>query len=356
MKKLSALKMDSDTFLIDAAARHAHWLERYKTQRSNVALRMMAQIKKEIIAEIANGTVSTLAQSKDLESKIDRILSDGLEKVTAEITVELKSFGASQAGFEVMTIQGAAAGAVKVTKPTASQVWALANTRPFNNKLLKETYAEFTDESRKVIRNTVRRAFFEGFAMTDLIKELKGSKEMGFNDGTFSGIDRKLKMLVSGSVSHMANAARSKVYEDNSDLVTHVRWLSTLDSRTSGVCRGLDGQLFEVGKAPNIPLHPNCRSTTTAVIDPQYSKRNRSLSVRPTKGADGAGKFKGAGNYSDWLRSQPKSFQEDILGKKKAALFRDGGLEMKNFIHDEKELSMADLERNYPKAWEKAGL
>lgn len=53
--------------------------------------------------------------------------------------------------------------------------------------------------------------------------------------------------------------------------VKQYRYLATMDSRTSTICRSLNGEKFaqkdmEVGvNAP--PMHPNCRSTTIPVVD-----------------------------------------------------------------------------------------
>ena len=59
------------------------------------------------------------------------------------------------------------------------------------------------------------------------------------------------------------------------------KYVATLDSRTSELCRELDGKEFEVSKAQTgvnyPPMHPRCRSTTISVIDKtDYSRLKRS--------------------------------------------------------------------------------
>ena len=64
-------------------------------------------------------------------------------------------------------------------------------------------------------------------------------------------------------------------------------FLSTLDSLTSSICAGLDGEIFDIDdpSKPSIPLHPNCRSVMVNIID----------DWEPTERKDG-----NSGNYGKW--------------------------------------------------------
>ena len=56
------------------------------------------------------------------------------------------------------------------------------------------------------------------------------------------------------------------LYKNNDDLINHYEWISTLDSRTSDICIGLDGNIYPVGKGRLPPAHFNCRSTTAPIL------------------------------------------------------------------------------------------
>ena len=92
----------------------------------------------------------------------------------------------------------------------------------------------------------------------------------------------------------------------------------------SDVCRSRDGKVYEVGKGPQPPAHPRCRSTRVG-IDPDYPP--------PTKRT-----------YDQWLRSQSEEVQDEILGKGKADLFR-GGLTLDRFFDERRgrEYTVAEL-------------
>lgn len=76
--------------------------------------------------------------------------------------------------------------------------------------------------------------------------------------------------LARTEMNHIVNQAGFDTLE-SSGLFDKYRYLATLDSRTSEVCRDMDGKEFLISeKVVGVnfpPLHPNCRSTYTAVTD-----------------------------------------------------------------------------------------
>ena len=61
--------------------------------------------------------------------------------------------------------------------------------------------------------------------------------------------------------------------------------------------------------------------------------------------------------YQDWLRKQPASRQDDILGVTKGKLFRQGGLTLDRFVDRAgRELNLTELRKKNAEAFAKAGL
>jgi hypothetical protein len=64
-----------------------------------------------------------------------------------------------------------------------------------------------------------------------------------------------------------------------------------------------------------------------------------------------------ATSYQEWLKRQSKEFQEDVLGKTKARLFRDGKLPLDKFVNRlGDELTLAELAGMHSAAFKAAGL
>ena len=136
-----------------------------------------------------------------------------------------------------------------------------------------------------------------------------------------------------------------------------MEWVSTLDGRTTAICRAYDGKTFPTDSGPRPPAHPSCRSTTIPVIK---SLRELGIDADEVPNASTRSSMNGQVsdelNYDRWLRTQKNTFQNEVLGRKKAKLFR-AGLKMDRFI-DRKgnELTLDQLKQRDSAAWAKAGL
>jgi hypothetical protein len=210
---------------------------------------------------------------------------------------------------------------------------------------------------------------------------------------------RNAETIVRTAVNHTANTAREAVFDANPDVIDALRWSSVLDGRTTPICQANDGKLAGVGGKPvpaslagpgtlltpeaqRPPAHPSCRSLMTAVIggetvgerpfvrDTRTGKR-RQLDFRKEARRTGrdvkeirkewvdknVGRIPAKTTYNQWMSRQPRAFQEEVLGKTKARLFREGGLKLDKFV-DRKgaELNLAELAALEPDAFVKAGL
>jgi SPP1 gp7 family putative phage head morphogenesis protein len=130
--------------------------------------------------------------------------------------------------------------------------------------------------------------------------------------------NNQVMALVRTSINQVSNAASQQVYEANQDVTEKYRYVATLDTRTSAICRALDGREFEYGKGPTPPQHFNCRSTTVAVVDYE------GLGLTPPKPGRRAsmdGPVPANKSYGEWLSEQSKATQAEVLGPEKVAYF-----------------------------------
>jgi len=130
--------------------------------------------------------------------------------------------------------------------------------------------------------------------------------------------DNQIITLVRTSINQVANSASQQVYEANQDITKKYRYVATLDTRTSSICRALDGKEFEYGKGPTPPQHFNCRSTTVPVID--YEGLGFTPPP-PAKRASTGGQVPADQTYGQWLAKQPSDVKAEALGPGKVAYF-----------------------------------
>ena len=161
--------------------------------------------------------------------------------------------------------------------------------------------------------------------------------------------DNQIISLVRTSINQVANAAAMQTYEANPDITDSYRYVATLDSRTSAICRALDGKVFKYGQGPTPPQHFGCRSTIVAVIKDSLLGPSK---VAKRASADGPVPIDTT--YGKWLHDQPAAVQADVLGPSKVPYFNrlasKYGPEKaiaKMVSEDGSELTLKQLQKRY---------
>ncbi len=171
-------------------------------------------------------------------------------------------------------LQAAVAGAPQTFSLTAAQGTAI--TLP-NGKVIEKSFRGLAIAQAELFSKTVRNGLLVGESTDKIARRLKGRLRFGQRGSVrqiaqaggevTSMSNRQVMAVVRTSINQVANTASQQVYEANQDITSKYRYTATLDSRTSPICRALDGREFEYGKGPTPPQHFNCRSTTVPVID-----------------------------------------------------------------------------------------
>jgi SPP1 gp7 family putative phage head morphogenesis protein len=131
------------------------------------------------------------------------------------------------------------------------------------------------------------------------------------------------------NVNAAYNEAQKAVYDANSDIIAGYQWEATLDDRTTLICFNLHGSFWPTGsKTPGPPAHWNCRSILIPVFkDPAVqdlvTQAPRRARYYTKTGKPTTRLVAGDTTPTEWLRSQPKAIQRNVLGTKlKTDLFR----------------------------------
>ena len=286
---------------------------------------------KAIIRKKVAGFDSEKRTAKRLQTMLNT-LANTLNKPAgawlAELEKSLKDFAKYEATYQAETIGGWVG--VNFTEPTINQVWAAAqfqpmalSTSPIDFGKLMDDWG--VDEVNRLVMG-VKQGFVEGLTTRQIIKNVVG-------DGGLADISlRNAKAVANTTMMHVATNARMAVLEENDDVVIGYEWVSTLDGRTSPICRARDGQvfLFTDKIQPKPPAHINCRSSVAPKLSPEFDIFDEGA-TRASKGADGGKQVSADLSYYEWLKRQPANFQDEILGKTKGAIFRNSGIDAETF-------------------------
>ncbi|MGL4480842.1 MAG: minor capsid protein [Aeromonas veronii] len=314
--------------LIESFISHQIWLQRNASHEVSELRPFIEQMRTEIRQQILNfgddrRTKAKLTKMlKDLTETLYAIGNDWDEKLVADLQ-ELAKYEAKWTAETMADSTG-----VNFTTPTPEQVWSAIK---FNPLALDGKPVDFTKlmagwEETEVARlvQGVKSGFVQGQTTRQIVKNVVGP------GGLWDVAERHAATVVRTALNHVSTQARLMTLEKNSDVVERYEWISTLDSRTSTICRSRDGQKYEFGKGPLPPAHPNCRSNIAPIVSSEFDFLDAGAK-RAARGADGGMQIDANTTYYDFLKQQPAWFQNEALGPVRGAIFRNSGMSAEEF-------------------------
>ena len=301
---------------------------------------ILAQLKESLAGWAGDATELTATELQGLAELQSEFVTDQLRKVLP---------AGSRDAVRTVEISPQFAQSVVTTDPTQLNVVALSDdlfaavqgapatfsltaakgatiTLP-NGEVLEKAFRGIAVDQAEQFSQVVRNGLLTGETTPSIAKRLIGNLQFGEEAKTVRQLvaaggqatavaDNQVMALVRTSINQVANSASQQVYEANQDITKKYRYVATLDSRTSSICAALDGREFEYGKGPMPPQHFNCRSTTVPIIDPDILPPS---TIAKRASADGPVPINTS--YGQWLKDQPLSVQQDVLGPGKVPYF-----------------------------------
>ncbi|APU02997.1 hypothetical protein LPSE_00040 [Salmonella phage LPSE1] len=249
--------------LLTSLISHQVWLQRTASGEVKDLAPFIKQMRDEVKRQVLlfgddSRTAARLTiMLQELEQALNVITSGWYEKLLADAR-ELSDY---EINWNVKTLS-TNVNANFVT-PAAEQAWAAATFAPLE---LSEKPVDFvslmsgwrqTEVNRLVMG--VKSGFVQGMTTRQIVKNVVGP------GGLADISERNAATIIRTALAHVSNEARQQVYARNDDIITKYEWVSTLDSRTSAVCRSRDSVQYEIGKGPMPPAHPNCLLGDTVV-------------------------------------------------------------------------------------------
>lgn len=293
---------------------------------------------------------------ENLVERVNEIIRIALSKYTDNLDTKLQELARNEAEFTVQAFIESLSEETQVAVAPPEAPWHFASTMPVQagGLLLLGYMEEVQAKEFAAFEGLIRTAYIQGWSLQQTLTAIRGTRGRNFTDGMMAKLQRDMASMTRTSVQHVSNTSRFAVYQANSGLVVGYRWVSVLDNRTTPVCRSLDGEVFEIGKGPLPPIHPNCRSTTMPefVEDAQFRE-----GTRPSM----TGSVPAGMTYYQWLREQPEAFQDSVLGPTRGRLLRNGGLSAEEFARLNlgrtfHPLTLEEMRQRWPQVFSRAGL
>jgi len=340
----------------------------------------------------------------DFKTEKWRLLMNDIQKARRGLLVQYRALvrsdlvqlGALEAQTETDILERAIPIDYALGSPSIEVLTSISRSRPFRGKLLKDWFKGISVGDMARIRQQLQIGMSQGESIDSIVRRLIGTRAGNYQNGVMGTTRREAAAIVRTSVTHISHNARNAVWDANSDIIDARIWSSTLDGRTTHGCISRDGKGAPIaGKAlpPGVvalvpinirpPAHINCRSVMLGYIDGigligsrptvtdtrtpaarliDFRKiakaQGKTLTrVRNEWAAKNVGSVPASTSYADFLKRQPASFQDEVLGVTKGKLYRNGGLSVDSFVDRRgMEITLDQLAANRPEAFIRAGL
>lgn len=357
--------------LLDATVRHQIQLLRFSSRMAVDAIKLLEASDREIVALLAAETTElTGIRLEAMLTEIRRLRRAVIDSVDLGVRPDLDGLGAVEAAWETSAMSTAVPIIGVAFNTVAPAQLRAAVATPINGLELKSWWDRLAVADSQRIEQQLRLGLVQGETNAQIVKRIRGTRAMNYTDGVLAITKRDAETVVRTAANHVSTAARQSVWEANADIIQGIRWVATLDGRTSSSCRARDGEVYPIDKGPRPPGHPNCRSTVVPVLageqlvgdratvrdtrtrrqqeidfraDAQakagsnwanMTAKERNAAVRNEREAwaqENIGQAPSNLTYQTWLKRQPASFQDEVLGPTRGRLFRDG-LELDKFV------------------------
>ena len=323
------------------------------TEVTALELQGLAELQSEFVQDQLRKALP--AGSRNLVRTVE-ISPQFAQSVVSTDPTQINLVALSDDLFAAVEGPGAAAGAPRTFSLTAAQGSTI--TLP-NGQVVQKAFRGLAESQAERFGQLVRQGLLTGEPTADIARRLRGRLDFGEEAKTVKQLalaggeltraaNAQVVTLVRTSVNQVANAAANNVYEANLDITKKYKYVATLDSRTSPICRALDGKEFEYGKGPQPPQHFGCRSTIVPIVDDDILPPSK-----VAKRASADGPVSAELNYGQWLLKQGNSEQQKVQGTK-APYFRKIARKygaknaMAKMIRDDgSELSLDQLRSRY---------
>lgn len=347
--------MSADGYTTDAATRHQVYVQRFGSGLAGKAAKFIRKAIKRAKETVSEG-LSQYATAR-YQRQIETLRKD-LGAIYGEMSeqqwMDLGEFAQYEFSFNSKLLGRIVKASVKLAEPSPEMIAAAVLADPLELSV---------GSRRQAINIAGALSQFGSKKTADILSEIAIGSSLGETQRqivrrlTSLGVshEEQVGSLVRTVTNHVASSARAETLKQNEDILKGHRWISTLDSRTTPVCRARDRKVYPLD-GPKPPAHWGCRSSIVPVLKDEY-QREIPGSTRPSVGPDGAQQVSSKTTYGEWLARQPASFQKEVLGPARYKLFSKGDLTLDRFVDDNgKEYTLDQLKDLEPHAFELAGL
>lgn len=197
--------------------------------------------------------------------------------------------------------------------------------------------------------NAVRQGIVQGKTNANIIRDVRQVMDVSRANAA---------ALVQTSVQQVANSSLIETFKQNADVIKGMMQLSTLDSHTTDICMAYSGAEWDLDEEPigetklpfngGPPRHWNCRSVLIPITKSFEELGMQAPELKGSERASMDGPIDAAMTFDKFLERKGTAFQDEMLGKGRADLWRKGTITLPQLLDQRgNPLTLAELKKKY---------
>ena len=333
-------------------------LLRLQASQRHTMLRALKKLEAELEAKIlkhTSGEVTfTLQRNRALLKETRTAIQSAYEDITEKHRGMLRDLGTYELAASAKIVNQQIGVSILSVGVPETVIDSMLN----NNTLFGAPLESYWEQQSLALQNRfateMRAGIFAGDPPAKLMQRVRGTRANGFKDGIMNASRHGAEVVVRTAAQSILNDARMEMYKANEDVLDGVQALVTLDERTTEICMARSGFAWDLVGNPfpgtdtdedfpgPPPWHPNCRSTLVPIVkslgtileDAKLdAKIERELDKLPKATQSSMnGQVAGDLTYEEWLQTQSKATQLEVLGPGRLELWQKGKISLRDLI------------------------
>lgn len=361
--------------ILDAMTQHVAYATRLSSASVNEILAKFDKLSNEqlsvlrdLLDSMTNAELTALSSAKyttpalkEFKSTID----DWMTQITAQLQPMFVESAIALTAYEASYIYRLAS--KKAPAINGKSLYNQFKQKPYaGGMLIDQIFPNVSSTLRKKLENTIRDGISQSQTTQEIVKRIKGTKALNYNDGILEATRKDITTEVRTARNHLANESYINTYKAIG--VKYVKVIATLDGRTCNYCASIDGNVYAIDdpKKPVIPAHRNTR-TYYAPCDKDgnidgmrpFVESDKPVSKIPKDQREGiVGQVDANTTFAEFFANADKTFQRNWLGPTRMKLYETGKYPITKFIDplNGSEYTLAELKKMDGQTFKSLGL
>ena len=345
----------------DSIRAHTFDILKVSNQSIRSVNKLLRDVEQELTAELLRQTPSTLNKSRRMNEFLDgatETINAGYRKIGTALSGELAELAEISTIFAGKNINSAVGVGVIDTFLTRKQTELIASDLMIAGAPSEEWWSRQSAITADAFKDQVRLGMASGDTIQQLAQRIRGGTRDGAivpgvaevrgvtapGRGFLTRPMKNAKALVRTSFMTVANETHRKTYEANQDVLQGTQQISTLDGRTTLICIAYSGACWDFSGKPingttlpyngGCPRHWGCRSVEIPLLLPLSELLGiPGLDDIPDSTRSSIdGQIPADTTFDKWLGGKDESFQDDLLGTRRADLWRNGEIDLTDLV------------------------